>query len=103
MNRLTTLFLVTFLCQGAVAGDADAGRAKAAICAGCHGPDGISINELWPNLAAQKEAYLIKSLTDYRDGGRVEANMSPMAQNLSDEDIADLAAFYASQKPGGAK
>ena len=79
----------------AVAGDAEAGRNKSKVCAGCHGPDGISVNEQWPNLAGQKEAYLVKSLTAYRDGVRRDPNMSPMAQNLSDEDIADLAAFYA--------
>jgi cytochrome c553 len=81
----------------ATAADAAAGQAKAAICAGCHGPAGISGNPLWPSLAGQKEAYLVKSLKDYRDGAREDVNMSAIAKTLSDADIDNLAAFFAAQ------
>ncbi len=81
------------------AGDAAAGKAKAAMCAGCHGSDGISLNPLWPNLAGQKEGYLIKQLRAFRDGTRKDPLMGPVAKNLSDEDIENLAAYFSSLKP----
>ncbi|MEM7407282.1 MAG: cytochrome c [Pseudomonadota bacterium] len=78
-------------------GDAAAGKAKAIVCSGCHGPDGNSVNPIWPKLAGQHEAYLIKVLKDYRSGVRRNATMKAMARPLSDADIANLAAFYARQ------
>ena len=73
------------------------GQEKAAICAGCHGPQGISINPEWPNLAGQHAAYLAKQLHDYKAGGpRDAAIMTPMVVSLSDKDINDIAEFYAS-------
>ncbi|NND59655.1 MAG: cytochrome c [Gammaproteobacteria bacterium] len=95
MYRYLPLLLLSMATVVAHAGDAEAGRLKAKVCAGCHGPDGVSLNEQWPNLAGQKEAYLVKTLVGYRDGDRTDATMAPMAKNLSDEDIADLAAYYA--------
>src|SRR5690606_5292004 len=80
------------------AGDAAAGKAKSATCAGCHGAAGISGNDLWPNLAGQKEGYLAKAMKDYRDGKRNDPMVSSMAKPLADPDIADLAAYYASLK-----
>ena len=80
------------------AGDPGAGKQKAQLCAACHGPDGNSVNAAWPNLAGQGAEYLRKQLLDYRAQKRVNDQMSPMAANLSDEDIADLAAYFASQK-----
>lgn len=85
------------ICGQAAAGDAAAGQAKAAICAGCHGPTGISGNPLWPNLAGQQEAYLAKSIRDYRDGTRQDVNMSAIAKTLSDADVENLAAYFAAQ------
>ena len=86
----------------ALAGDPTAAASKAkTLCAGCHGPDGISTNPLWPNLAGQKEAYLIKAMKDYRDGIRSDPNMAAFAQTLSDEEIEDLAAYYAESASGG--
>jgi len=82
----------------ALAGDVAAGKAKAAMCASCHGPTGISMSPLWPNLAGQKEQYLIKQIKAFRDGTRQDPMMAPMVAALSDEDIENLAAFYASQK-----
>ena len=77
-------------------GDAAAGQAKAAVCGACHGADGKAIQPDYPNLAGQHASYLAKQLREYRDGGRVNALMSGQAANLSDEDIADLAAYYSS-------
>lgn len=82
----------------AVAGDVAAGKAKAATCAGCHGADGISAVPTYPNLAGQKEAYLVATLKGFRDGTRKNATMNPMAKPLSDADIENLAAYYASLK-----
>ena len=81
----------------AAAGDAEAGKAKAATCAACHGPTGISGNPLWPNLAGQKEAYLVKQIKAFKDGDRTDPTMAPMVAALSDTDIDDLAAFFAGQ------
>lgn len=85
------------LSTGAYGGDVEAGRAKSATCAACHGPTGVSVNPLWPNIAGQQEAYLVKQITAFRDGDRTDINMNAMVASLSDEDIADLAAFFAAQ------
>lgn len=82
--------------QSVLAGDAEAGKAKSAVCAACHGGAGISAAPIYPNLAGQKEQYLLSSLQAYKAGTRSNPQMSPMAAPLSDEDMADLAAYYAS-------
>ena len=82
-----------------LAGDAAAGKTKSAVCAACHGIDGNSVNPLWPNLAGQHAAYLVKQMKAFRSGERKDPVMAPMSIPLSDADIDDLAAFYASQKP----
>ncbi len=79
-------------------GNAAAGKAKAVSCQGCHGAKGISSNPMWPNLAGQKEAYLVKQLKDFRSGVRKDPTMNAMAKPLSDADIANLAAYYSSLK-----
>lgn len=79
-------------------GDAAAGKTKAAACASCHGVNGISANALWPNLAGQKEAYLVKQMKAFRDGTRSDPMMSPMAKPLTDADIDNLAAYFSSLK-----
>lgn len=79
-------------------GDPAAGEQKAQVCAACHGQDGKGIDPSYPNLAGQHESYLVKALADYRAGRRSNAIMAPMAANLSDQDIEDLAAWYASQE-----
>jgi cytochrome c553 len=84
--------------NASTAGDAAAGKAKSASCAGCHGADGISANPLWPNLKGQKEAYLVKQMKAFRDGTRQDPSMSAMAKPLSDADIENLAAYYSSLK-----
>lgn len=96
---VASLLAVSFILAGsAQAGDVAAGQAKSANCTGCHGMNGKSTNPNNPNLAGQKEAYLMKATKDYRDGNRKDPMMSSMVGSLSDADIADLAAFYASVK-----
>ena len=96
--NLSVAVLFSTLASVSFAGDAAAGKAKSMTCAGCHGANGISNNPMWPNLAGQKQAYLASSLQMYRDGRRVNAMMSAMAKNLTDADIANLAAYYSSLK-----
>jgi cytochrome c553 len=72
--------------------------AKAAICAGCHGGNGVSANPAWPNLAGQQSAYLVEALKAYKTGTRQNAMMSATAKGLSDADMQDLAGHYASLK-----
>ena len=80
------------------AGDAAAGKTKAVVCSACHGVDANSINPLWPKLAGQHAAYLTKQMKAFRSGERKDPVMAPMAMPLSDADIEDISAFYASQK-----
>ncbi|MDX6018587.1 cytochrome c [Shewanella indica] len=82
------------------AGDAAAGAQKVAVCAACHGANGTSAVNIYPNLAGQWAPYLESALKAYRAGertGGMTAMMAPQAANLSDEDIADIAAFYSEQ------
>ncbi len=82
--------------EGNAEGDIAAGRARAAVCAGCHGAEGITTNPGWPNLAGQNYTYLVKRLKEFRDGTREQATMSAMASPLSDLDIRNLSAYFAS-------
>jgi len=82
-------------------GDVSAGATKAATCTACHGLNGNSVNPEWPVLAGQNAAYLRDQITRFRDGKRANPLMQPMVQNLTDQDVADLAAFYATQTPTG--
>ena len=84
--------------MASAAGDPVAGKAKATLCAACHGPDGISPADIWPNLAGQKYGYLVKQIKAFRDGARNDPSMAPMVKTLSDEDIENLAAYYSSLK-----
>jgi cytochrome c553 len=95
---LLTLSLVPTTAQ---AGDAEAGAAKAGACLACHGVNGNSSNPEWPSLAGQNAAYTSEQLRLFRDGKRVNVLMSAMAIGLTDEDIADIAAYYAAQTPAG--
>jgi len=80
-----------------LAGDPGAGKEKAAVCVACHGEDGNSPIPTNPRLAGQYEDYLAYSLATYRSGERQNAIMNGIASGLSDEDIADLSAWFASQ------
>ncbi len=90
----------------ATAADAEAGKAKAAVCAACHGKNGIAAIPGYPNLAGQNEQYLVAALKAYknkqRSGGQ-SAIMQGQAMGLSDEDIANLAAYFASLPADGGK
>lgn len=83
-----------------VSGNVSRGSEKAKLCAGCHGEDGISEDENFPKLAGQYESYLIKALKEYKSGTRKNAMMAGFAANLTDEEITDVSAYYASQKKG---
>lgn len=83
---------------GAASGDAEAGREKSATCAACHGVDGNSQIDTNPILAGQYSSYLEHALKSYRDGSRQNAIMAGFAAQLTDQDIADLAAWFASQE-----
>jgi len=95
---LSLLTSVTFISPVVWAGDIKAGKVKAASCAACHGGEGLSSNPEWPNLAGQNAQYLINQLKGFRDGDRNSPMMSPMAKPLSDADIHDISAYYASLK-----
>jgi len=91
------LLLVFCLIGGPASGaDIQAGKAKAGVCAGCHGPGGVSMNPDWPNLAGQKERYLAAQLKAFKEGARNNPLMSPQAAMLSPADMENLAAYFAS-------
>ncbi|MDJ0657484.1 MAG: cytochrome c4 [Xanthomonadales bacterium] len=99
---LTAILILAVSQVFAQGGDPEAGQTKAVTCVACHGQDGNSISAEWPNLAGQHASYLARQLTLYRSGERQNAIMLGMVAALSDQDILDLAAFYAAKevKPG---
>jgi cytochrome c553 len=99
MKKLTIAVAATVLMASPVfAGDAAAGKGKSMMCGACHGVAGISAIPTYPNLAGQKEAYLLKQLKDFKAGTRNDPTMKGMVAALSDTDMADLAAYFASLK-----
>ncbi len=78
-------------------GDANAGKAKVATCTACHGATGVSLAPNFPNLAGQGERYLVKQISDIKAGNRNVPEMAPFVGQLTEQDIEDIAAFYASQ------
>ncbi len=91
-------FVLLALSVSAWAADPEAGKAKTAICAGCHGQDGIATNPAYPNLGGQNAQYLIAAIKAYKDGSRNNPIMKPMVEALSDADIENIAAYYESLK-----
>jgi cytochrome c553 len=79
------------------AGNPEAGQEKSALCQGCHGPDGNGLSPEWPNLASQHASYIRKQVTNFQDGQRQDPTMSSMVIGLSQEDIADIAAYFSAQ------
>jgi cytochrome c553 len=79
-------------------GNAAAGQEKAKVCEACHGTTGKSVDPSYPNLAGQYKSYLTQALNDYRSGRRSNAIMAGFAVNLSNQDIADLSAWYSKQE-----
>ncbi|MDR0279342.1 MAG: cytochrome c4 [Paucimonas sp.] len=104
MNKLIVSLLLTLGVTGGVnaadkiVGDATAGQAKTAVCGACHNPDGNSLAPNFPKLAGQGERYLIKQLNDIKSGKRTVLEMTGMLTNLNDQDFADIAAYFSSQK-----
>ncbi|MEK1905306.1 MAG: c-type cytochrome [Pseudomonas sp.] len=104
MNKLLVSLLLTLGVSAAahaadaIVGDAKAGQAKTAVCGACHGADGNSAAPNFPKLAGQGERYLIKQIHDIKGGKRQVLEMTGILDNLSEQDIADIAAYFASQK-----
>lgn len=94
---VTGLALAVSFSTPALAGDAAAGQTKSAVCSSCHGADGNSMNPIWPKLAGQHANYLAKQLAEFKDGTRKDATMVGMTAALSEQDMQDLASYYASQ------
>ena len=94
------LFFATLsMVPAAMAGNAEAGKTKAAACGGCHGMDGNSMIPAYPKLAGQNEAYIVKQINDFKaNSTRQNAIMLGMVAALSDEDAADIGAYFQSQK-----
>jgi cytochrome c553 len=83
-------------------GNVQAGQTKAStVCLACHGLDGNSVNPEWPSIAGQHEQYIVKQVKAFRAGERTNTLMSPIAMTLTDQEIEDVAAYYASQKIKG--
>jgi cytochrome c553 len=89
----------TAAAQGALTGNADAGSQKTQMCSGCHGIEGwrTAFPEVYkvPKLGGQHQAYIVKALQEYKSGERSHPSMRAIAASLSDQDMADLAAYYA--------
>ncbi|VXC63303.1 c-type cytochrome [Pseudomonas sp. 8O] len=100
MNKVLVSLLLTLGLTGVAqaAGDAEAGQGKVAVCGACHGADGNSPAPNFPKLAGQGERYLLKQLHDIKSGDRPVVEMTGMLDNLSDQDMADIAAYFSSQK-----
>ena len=100
-NLLIGLSLVIGFTSSAVAGDAAAGKDKTMMCSACHAADGNSVVPTFPKLAGQNERYLLKQLHDIKSGTRPVPTMAGQLDNMSDEDLADMAAYFASQTASG--
>lgn len=100
MNKLLISLLVSLGISGLAhaEGDAAAGKTKVAVCAACHGADGNSVAGTFPKLAGQNASYLLKQLKDIKAGKRQVAPMTGLLDNLSDQDLEDIAAYFSSQK-----
>jgi cytochrome c553 len=84
--------------EAAAGADIEAGRQKAQICVACHGPAGNSTNPVMPSLAGQPAQFISTELFQFREGNRKDPQMTPMAANLSNADMNDLAAYFSAQK-----
>ncbi|MGB0665039.1 MAG: c-type cytochrome [Pontibacterium sp.] len=105
MNKLTISLLLA-LSASSVAfagGDAAAGKSKALVCGACHGADGNSAMATFPKLAGQTAPYLVKQLKEIKSGTRPVVEMTGLLDAMSDQDLADIAAFYAEQPLVGGK
>lgn len=97
------LFFLTAIALGAslpthAKGSYEAGKAKSTACAACHGADGVSAVPAFPKLAGQHRDYIYQVLKDYKAGKRKNPIMAGQVANLSDADMADLAAYFSAQQ-----
>jgi len=100
MKKTSILLSIVFVAFSSVSfasGDIEAGQTKAATCMGCHGADGNSLMSNFPKIAGQGEGYLFKQLQDFKSGARPSALMAGVVATLSEQDMMDLAAYFASQ------
>jgi len=98
MKKITLFILAGMFTIPALAADIEAGKAKTGMCMACHGVTGISSVPMYPNLAGQKAMYLVKQLKDFKSGKRQDPTMKGMVMALSDDDIANVSAYYESLK-----
>ncbi len=104
MNKLLVSLVLSLGVAGsahALQGDAAAGQGKVALCTACHGADGNSAMPNWPKLAGQGERYLLKQMTEIKEGARNVPEMTGMLTGMSEQDMADIAAYYSSQTLAG--
>jgi cytochrome c553 len=102
MMRWAGLMLAVTAAPLALAkGSVEAGATKAVVCLACHGPNGNSVNEMWPSLAGQNAAYIEGQLKHFHDKSRINEIMWGMAAALSDQDMQDLGAYFAAQTNTG--
>ena len=99
LHAISTLALVTLSLLPANAADVAAGQAKAEICAGCHGDNGISQTENIPSIAGQPDQYIQWQLVFFRSGSRKNEQMQPIIGEINNEDIRNLGAYFASLTP----
>jgi cytochrome c553 len=104
MKRLFTTISILAMALASTAtmaaGNAAAGKEKSKTCAACHGATGDSTNAQFPKLAGQYEDYIARALSEYKSGARKNPIMKGFASGLSEQDMEDLGAYFASQKPG---
>jgi cytochrome c553 len=111
-SRFSLSLAAAFVCLGfgianpaiaadTVTGSAEAGATKAAVCTACHGVNGNSSNPEWPNLAGQNAAYVREQLGMFKARKRINEIMFPIVKDMSDQDFADVAAFFSAQTPAG--
>lgn len=95
---ISILLAFSYLANASDSGDINAGKVKSETCVACHGTNGNSINPIWPKLAEQHVGYIVKQLQNFKSGSRQNAQMSTFAVTLSEQDMRDIAAYYAAQK-----
>jgi cytochrome c553 len=98
-HAISALALVALASVSASAADVAAGKAKAEICAGCHGDNGISQTENIPSIAGQPDQYIQWQLVFFRAGSRKNEQMQPIVEEINNEDIRNLGAYFASLTP----
>lgn len=100
MKQFIFCFLLSYSLLGLTVGSPQTGQSKSAVCSACHGAEGLSSNPIWPNLAGQHASYLLQQLKHYQAGKtRPSPIMAPMVAALTQQDMEDLAAFYAQKPP----